>query len=401
MTFKWFQSKFPGVRYFEHATRKHGVRPDRYFTIRYQRAGKRKEESLGWASDGWTEEKAALQLAELKRAYITGEGEARLSEKRDKVKKRKAKEKRNSITFNVFFTQNYFPIAKADKKPESSRKDDEHFRNWLGPILGDLPLLKISPLDLERVKKNMIDSGRSPRTIQYVFATFRQCWNMAKRDGFVSTESPTKRVKLPKIDNQRIRFLSHEQAGLLLKNLKDRSRQLHDMALLSLQCGLRASEIFNLKWADVSVEKGFLTAWDAKTGTRTAFMTEDIKKMFASMSPKNSDELIFPDRNGRKIVKISNAFQRAVDELGFNEGVTDRRQRVVFHSLRHTYASWLVEDGTSLYVVQKLMGHKTISMTERYSHLAPAVLKEAVRGLERAIKQTTSEKVIEIRKKTG
>lgn len=401
MAVKWIKTSFPGVRFYEHAKRKHGVKYDRYFTIRYKQSGKSKEEGLGWSSEGWTAEKAAIQLGELKRAYKTGEGAARLSEKRKKVKAQKAKEARKNITFNEFFTQNYIPIAKADKKPESSRKEAEHFEKWLRPILGDHPLVKIVPLDLERVKKAMMDAGRSPRSIQYVFATFRQCWNMAKRDGFVAMESPTKRVKLPKLDNQRIRFLSHEQADLLLENLKNRSIQLHSMALLSLQCGLRASEIFNLKWMDVNIKKGHMTIWDAKTGTRTAFMTEDIKLMFQDMNNEKSNELVFPDRNGEKAKKISNAFQRAVDELGLNTGITDRRQRVVFHSLRHTYASWLVEGGTDLYVVQKLMGHKTLAMTERYSHLRPGVLQKAIRNLGERIKDSKKKKIIQLTTKIG
>ncbi|GHT93293.1 hypothetical protein FACS1894122_08290 [Alphaproteobacteria bacterium] len=68
--------------------------------------------------------------------------------------------------------------------------------------------------------------------------------------------------------------------------------------------------------------------------------------------------------------------------LGFNNGVNDDRQKVVFHTLRHTYASWLVMSGVDLYTVQKLMWHSTIAMTERYSHLAPDHLKKAVSMFE-------------------
>lgn len=57
--------------------------------------------------------------------------------------------------------------------------------------------------------------------------------------------------------------------------------------------------------------------------------------------------------------------------------ITDARQRVVFHTLRHTYASWLVQKGVPLYTVAELMGHSTIDMTRRYSHLAPDSLRSA------------------------
>jgi len=54
----------------------------------------------------------------------------------------------------------------------------------------------------------------------------------------------------------------------------------------------------------------------------------------------------------------------------------------VFHTLRHTYASWLVESGVDLYTVKKLMGHSTIAMTERYSHLGNNTLQNAVKVFE-------------------
>ena len=81
---KYELTNFPGVRAREHATRKHGVKPDKYFFIRYQFQGKRKEEGVGWTSEGWTAEKAALKLAELKNSARTGKGESRLSESRQK-----------------------------------------------------------------------------------------------------------------------------------------------------------------------------------------------------------------------------------------------------------------------------------------------------------------------------
>ena len=78
MPVEWKKTKHQGVRYYEHKTRKHGVNLDRYFAIRYQVDGKRKEEGLGWTSDKWTAEKAALELAALKKARTLGEGLARL-----------------------------------------------------------------------------------------------------------------------------------------------------------------------------------------------------------------------------------------------------------------------------------------------------------------------------------
>ena len=93
--YKWFSSKFPGVRYRKHPKRKHGVKFDRYFTIKYQCEGKRREEAVGWASEGWTAEKAALIRAEFKNAYKTGSGEpTSLSEKRERIKNLKLEKRK-------------------------------------------------------------------------------------------------------------------------------------------------------------------------------------------------------------------------------------------------------------------------------------------------------------------
>jgi len=67
-----------------------------------------------------------------------------------------------------------------------------------------------------------------------------------------------------------------------------------------------------------------------------------------------------------------------VDELGLNDGIDDRRLKVVFHTLRHTAASWLVNQGITLPVIAKILGHKTLQMTERYSHVNDESVKKAM-----------------------
>ncbi len=101
---------------------------------------------------------------------------------------------------------------------------------------------------------------------QYVMATLRQVWNKARRDKLVSGDSPTRNVKIPKFDNRRQRFLSHAEADLLLKALKEKDESLYKMALLSLHTGMRASEIFNLTWGCIDTQRGIITILDAKSG---------------------------------------------------------------------------------------------------------------------------------------
>ena len=243
---EWHSTEFKGVRYRKHPTRKHGVKFDLYFAIRYQRDGKRKEEGLGWSSDGWTAQEAALELAKLKKAHKTGEGLTRLAEKRQKVKQQKEKRAKDQVTFSDFFNDVYYPQAQADKDPQSYKRENGLFKNWISPVIGALPFKDIAPIHLEKIKRNMTQAEKSPRSIQYCLAVIRQIFNHAHRNGAFSGDNPVKKVKIPKVDNKRLRFLTVDEAEALLIALKKESIETWEMALISLDTGLRASEIFRL-----------------------------------------------------------------------------------------------------------------------------------------------------------
>jgi len=383
---KRIQSKYPGVRYREHATRKHGVQKDKYFFIRYQKNNKRIEEGLGWASQGVTAEKAFQRLCELKQNATTGEGPTRLAEKR-KIALAKAKQKElENLTVEDFFNETYFPQAKEDKKEKTCTSEDQFFRLWISPVIGNKPMKKVSPLDIERIKKSMTDAGRSPRTIQYCLAVIRQVFNTARKLDMYSADNPVSKVSKPKFDNRRLRFLSHEEADILLNALVLKSTQLHDMALLSLHCGLRAGETFNLTWGDVDFTRNTLTLRDTKSGrTRIAFMTEKVHSMLQMRSKGCREDYVFTDRKGNKVKDLSNSFDRAVAATGLNNGISDPRQKLTFHGLRHTYASWLVEYGVSIYVVKEMLGHQSTAMSERYSHIGQNSMRDAVKTLEKSL----------------
>jgi len=407
MAAKWIKTSFPGVRYREHEKRKSGVRRDQYFTIRYKLAGKDREEGLGWASEGWSAKKAYARLSELKENLKVGEGPRTLAEKREiedarraaKIEERERLE-RESITFSAFYTDSYLPQAKADKKERSVEREEGLYKRWLSPALGDKPLKDITPFHLEKLKRDMATEGQSPRSVEYALAVVRQIFNTAKRLGVYAGENPTAKVKFPKPDNGRMRFLTHEEADKLLEALKAKSADVHDMALLSLHCGLRFGEAVSLTWQDVDLKRGVLTIRDAKAGSRYAFLTEQTAEMLKGRERGAPADNVFVNRDGGAVGKISHTFFRAVDDLGLNKGIDDRRLKVCFHSLRHSHASWLIEEGADLYTVQKLLGHKTNVMTQRYAHLSENKLREAAQALSRATRERKADagQVVDLRK---
>ena len=160
--------------------------------------------------------------------------------------------------------------------------------------------------------------------------------------------------------------------------------------------------MFGLTWQDVDVARGLLQLRDTKSGkTRAAIMTSSVKDMFDSRERGEPSSLVFEDRRGKRIASISTTFDRVVKEIGLNEGIDDNRLRVVFHTLRHSFASWLVQVGVPLYTVAKLMGHATLRMTERYSHLAPDHLQAAVKILEASMVKAKPGKVLDIATRRG
>jgi integrase len=403
MAAKWIKTTFPGVRYREHPVKKNGVKRDQYFTIRYKLAGKDREEALGWASENWTAVKAYDRLRELKENRKAGEGPQTLAEKRDIVDAKKAAKlaevkrlEKEAVTLKTFFEDTYLPQAKADKKERSVTREEGLYKVWISPALAHLPMKDIAPFHLERLKKGMADKGQSPRSIEYALSVVRQIFNTAKRLGAYEGENPTAKVKFPKPDNGRMRFLTQAEANKLLEALRGKSADVHDMTLISLNCGLRFGEIASLTWQDVDLERGTLTIRDAKAGSRYAFLTEQAVAMLKTRTHGKPSDYVF---QGRKVLldRISKTYHDTVNELGFNEGITDTRLRVYFHSLRHTYAAWLIEQGADLYTVQKLLGHKTNVMTQRYAHMSENRLRDATRALSMALKprqEDAAEKVV-------
>jgi len=387
----WISSGFPGVRHRKHPTRKHGLQPDRYYTIRYQVAGRRYEEALGWQSQGWTAKRAFLLLSELKGNARLGEGPTTLKAKRELVSKAKAEEKarrekaeRDNLTFGQLFDSVYFPKAMESKRERTWKTERATFGRWINPAIGDKPLSHIGIIELERIKRAMTKANRAEKTIADCLGLVRHIFYEARRWGLYAGSNPATLVKMPKRDNQRVRFLSRVEAAALLEALAVRSGQLHDIALLSLHCGLRAGEIFNLTWADVDLGRGHLFIKDPKSGrNRYAYLTSLAADMFLERYASGHDKgFVFTARDGGKIKAVSSSFRHAVDELKFNEGVTDTRQRVVFHSLRHTFASWLAEANVGLFEISVLLGHRSLAMAARYSHLGENSLRMAVARLE-------------------
>jgi integrase len=185
-----------------------------------------------------------------------------------------------------------------------------------------------------------------------------------------------------------------------LTALAAKSPNLHDAALLSLHCGLRFGEIASLKWSCWNRAAGSLAILNAKTGSRTAYLTERAKAMLEGKKQGKPNAYIFPKRRGKgAATQASKSFSDTVVELKLNAGITDRKQAVSFHTLRHTFATHLYESTHDLYLTQRSLGHATGTMTQRYAKMSEGRLREGAAALDKALKtkpRKAGQKVVNI-----
>ena len=133
---------------------------------------------------------------------------------------------------------------------------------------------------------------------------------------------------------------------------------------------MRKSEIQNLKWSDIDINRHLITLHETKNGeSRHVPMNNAARENFLSLTKHPDSPYVFAGKEGKPF-DFRKAFETAVKKCK----ITDFR----FHDLRHTFASHLVMAGVNLAVVKELLGHKTLKMTERYSHLSPDHKAKAV-----------------------
>lgn len=381
--------KYVGIYYTESAERKWRERPDRIYWVGFKDPKTRKLiwERCGWASEGWTPERAQQRRFELLEQERTGEYQSKKERKQDQT------------TFGELMTKY---LEWADENKKRARDDRSLNKNWLEPLLAGKTLSSISPLDLERLKKNMRDAGKSEATQRHALCLVRQTFNKAIEWRLWTGENPCRSIRFPRPNNARQRFLSYDEADRLMEALEKKSTQIPRIAKMSLYSGMRLSEIFSLRWSNVDLRNNIITVLDAKNGeSRPIFITHQIRAVLDELTPGPAEELLFKTKQGKPVAWLSKSFGDVVTSLGLNKGLEDRRQKITFHSLRHTFASWAAMGGIPLFVIGQALGHRTSVMTQRYAHLSPDSQRQAFEAVSRFTEKTKETEVAENEQKKG
>ncbi len=357
------KTRFAGV-YSRKITNKRTGKPDTAFDICYRdKEGKFRWELIGYASDGVNAPYANQRRGAILDAISRGE----------KPKQRKSA----SLTFAdgwAIFAEKWLPTL---ARPDEERN---RYRLYLADALGHLPMDAITQLDLENLKQSLFSRGLSAGTVRHALGDVRRVYKKLTAWSLYSGIIPTDGFTMPRPDNARTRFLTVEEAHQLLQCLKKRSVTWHNIAFLSLYTGMRKGEILALRGEHLDFASSRILVKDAKTGSRIVHMTEDVRKLLLDVRPAQTKYLFYArGSDGTVPIKADSdeSYVRAVKDCKLNEGIADDRHRVVFHTLRHTFCSWLAINGVPLFTIGELVGHSSVEMTKRYSHLCPDAKKEA------------------------
>lgn len=220
--------------------------------------------------------------------------------------------------------------------------------------------------EITRAKLAKYESGLrlSPSRTKHYRATMSGIYKTAIRHDWVDA-NPCRDLEPIKVNNERYRFLSKMEWRKLKEALPEPERSIAETSVLR---GMRLGEILSLKWNDVDEARDEITMPDTKGNRPRVIPLEGAKEVFHRQPTRHG--LVFPNRLGRP--HTVDGVSRRINKLARDAGIDD----FTFHDLRHTYASWYVQAGGDMYRLQRILGHKSPAMTQRYAHLRIDDLRE-------------------------
>lgn len=250
-------------------------------------------------------------------------------------------------------------------------------------FLGDIKLRDITPNHAMRfVAERRKDVA--PATVNREIAVLKRMLNLAVQWG-IADRNPLTRFRMLPERNDRFRYLTTEQATALVEAVPD---YLRPITLVAMNTGARRSELTGLKWINVHFETRSIAFVDTKSGRRRDVPMNRIVFETLKAIPKKHD-LVFTYR-GRPLGDFRGSFLAACRKAGIEDGFR-------WHDLRHSYATAAMRSGMDIRTLQTILGHRTITMTMRYSHVSSEQLHRAAAAVEVGAPSRTGEAVVAFR----
>lgn len=287
---------------------------------------------------------------------------------------KKANQKISPIKISNFFREflRYSETIHSIKHTETLKATFAVVNRYFGEILlGELTLERLQSFMEERLKTVSVYSVKRDK------ANLSSTFSYGISRGLLIT-NVAKQIKLPKLPEKQPSFFTSLEYDLLMSKIE--SKDLRDLIQFAIQTGLRQMELLTLTWNQINIKDMYVILDNTGHVTkskkvRTIPLSLKALQILTDREIKKAGELVFT-LNSKPIKPdfLSHKFKSYVIEAKINP-------KLNFHSLRHTFASWLVQKGVSIFQVSKLMGHSSVNVTQIYSHLRNEDLRTAVNVL--------------------
>jgi integrase len=295
--------------------------------------------------------------------------------------------KESKITFNElldayiekikdqkFYQNSLCYLVEEGRKPNDQEegkakpKQKPPLREYFGKMLLSEINYKILESFRDERKKTPTQHGteRSNRTVniemEFLGRIFNKAvkWDMMERSPFDRGEGLFYRDTL-----KRERALTGDEVKRLIDACPP---YLKPIVATAVYTGLRKSDVLCLRWKDIDLERGIIQVVETKTEkTRNIVLNSDMITLLKNLPVRG--EYVFPGKNGKPFMDVKRSFQTALKDAGIEQS-EDRRQKIVFHTLRHTCISLLTERGADTTMVKNYVAHASEEMTKRYTHLS-------------------------------
>lgn len=319
------------------------------------------------------------------------DAEALLIQRKQAIKEGKQPEPLKKIANHTFneLVDEYIKWAERQR----SFRSKQGFIKQLTEAFGNIPLRRFNTMLVEQYQTEKLNKGNKPATINRHIATLKHMlkkavdWDMVEED----TLKRVRKVKQLPENNRRLRYLSAEECQRLISHCQGITKAI---VITALNTGMRKGEILGLTWNQVDLKHGFILLDITKNGERREIpINETLRDTLQGLTRRVDIPYVFYDPvTGKPYKDIKRSFQTALKKAGIKD--------FHFHDLRHTFASHLVMAGVDITTVKELLGHKTLTMTLRYSHLAPSHKVKAVNILDNTINEgSTIQKLYNLEKK--
>ena len=333
-----------------------------------------------------------VKLRDLQKNWITKcydrKRDAQLFEKETILKITQGKYfKSDEMTFAELTTLWKQRYAEIHLEHSTKRRDFGMLNNWILPKIGEMKLPKISSKMIEDIGIQMKQQGNAPSSINKVYSTIGKIWNFGVRSQEISTAlaNPIMFVQKMKEKESSIVFWSKGEIKIFLDYISNKFPHYFTFFVFMLNTGVRVGEGCAIKKKDISISTTSISissSYDFRSGrvkpTKTCknrhigindFLLPILEKHIKSL---NDDDFVFQSKGGKNINNEyirRKVFLKTIKETGIRS--------IRIHDLRHSYASHYVMNGGNLYKLQKILGHASITMTQRYAHLAKEHLIES------------------------